>query len=128
METVNVHEAKTHLSRLLDRAAKGETITIAKAGKPIAKLVPIEETPIDTSRRFGFMRGQIKVPDDFDTMGQAEIEAMTPEQVNAAAKALDPNGLTWVVVGDLSKVGESVRALQLGEAVELDVDGNIKKK
>ena len=63
METVNVHEAKTHLSRLLDRAAKGETITIAKAGKPIAKLVPIEET-------------QIKVPDDFDTMGQAEIEAM----------------------------------------------------
>ena len=76
METVNVHEAKTHLSRLLDRAAKGETITIAKAGKPIAKLVPIEETPIDTSRRFGFMRGQIKVPDDFDTMGQAETEAM----------------------------------------------------
>ncbi len=76
METVNVHEAKTHLSRLLDRAAKGETITIAKAGKPVAKLVPIEETPIDTSRRFGFMRGQMKIPDDFDTMGQAEIEAM----------------------------------------------------
>ena len=76
METVNVHEAKTHLSRLLDRAAKGETITIAKAGKPVAKLVPIEETLIDTSRRFGFMRGQTKIPDDFDTMGQAEIEAI----------------------------------------------------
>lgn len=76
METVNIHQAKTHLSRLIERAANGETITIAKAGKPIAKLVPIEETPIDTSRRFGFMRGQMKIPDDFDTMGQAEIEAM----------------------------------------------------
>ena len=42
----------------------------------MAKLVPIEETLIDTSRRFGFMRGQTKIPDDFDTMGQAEIEAI----------------------------------------------------
>lgn len=78
METVNIHQAKTHLSRLIDRAAKGESITIAKAGKPMARIVPLEETPlvVDTSRRFGFMKGQIKVPDDFDTMGQAEIEAM----------------------------------------------------
>jgi prevent-host-death family protein len=76
METVNIHEAKTHLSRLIERAAKGEAFIIAKAGKPMVKVVPIEETPIDTSRRFGFMRGQIKIPDDFDTMGQDEIEAM----------------------------------------------------
>jgi len=78
METVNIHQAKTHLSRLIERAAKGETITIAKAGKPMAKIVPLEETQpvVDTSRRFGFMKGQIQVPEDFDTMGQAEIEAM----------------------------------------------------
>lgn len=78
METVNIHQAKTHLSRLIERAANGETITIAKAGKPMAKIVPLEETQpiVDTSRRFGFMKGQIQVPDDFDTMGQAEIEAM----------------------------------------------------
>ena len=78
MQTVNIHQAKTHLSRLIERAANGETITIAKAGKPMARIVPLEETQpiVDTSRRFGFMKGQIQVPDDFDTMGQAEIEAM----------------------------------------------------
>ncbi len=78
METVNIHQAKTHLSRLIERAANGETITIAKAGKPMARIVPLEEIQpvVDTSRRFGFMKGQIQVPDDFDTMGQAEIEAM----------------------------------------------------
>ena len=78
METVNIHQAKTHLSRLIERAANGETITIAKAGKPMARIMPLEDTQpvVDTSRRFGFMKGQIQVPDDFDTMGQAEIEAM----------------------------------------------------
>ncbi|NBB65381.1 type II toxin-antitoxin system prevent-host-death family antitoxin [Pseudomonas sp. ODNR1LW] len=76
METVNVHEAKTHLSRLLDRAAKGETITIAKAGKPVAKLVPLDGAPKKIVQRIGFMEGEIQVPDDFDTMFQAEIEAM----------------------------------------------------
>lgn len=76
METVNIHEAKTHLSRLIDKAVKGEPFIIAKAGKPMVKVVALEETPVDTSRRLGFMRGQMKIPDDFDTMGQKEIEAM----------------------------------------------------
>lgn len=76
METFNIHEAKTHLSRLIDKAVKGEPFIIAKAGKPLVKVAAIEPEPVDTSRRLGFMRGQIKVPDDFDTMGQAEIEAM----------------------------------------------------
>jgi prevent-host-death family protein len=67
-----MHEAKTHLSRLVDQAAKGETVVIAKAGKPLVKLVPVD-APTRPSR-FGFMKGEIKVPDDFDTMGQAEIE------------------------------------------------------
>lgn len=77
MTTVNIHEAKTHLSRLVERAANGETIVIAKAGKPIAKLVPLETKEIDTSRRLGFLKGgQIKVPDDFDTMMADEIAEM----------------------------------------------------
>jgi len=74
MITVNIHEAKTHLSRLLERVSKGETIVIAKAGKPIARLQPLESRADAAKRRFGFLKGQIKVPDDFDTMGQDDIE------------------------------------------------------
>lgn len=76
MDTVNIHEAKTHLSRLVEKAAKGESVIIAKAGKPMAKLVPIEAPATPAKRRFGFLKGKIKVPDDFDTMGQEEIERM----------------------------------------------------
>lgn len=74
METVNVHEAKTHLSRLLDRAAKGETITIAKAGKPVAKLVPLDEEPKKVVQRIGFMEGEGVIPDDIKTPFKDEIE------------------------------------------------------
>jgi prevent-host-death family protein len=74
METINIHEAKTHLSRLVEKAAKGEPFIIAKAGKPMVKVVPLaEEKP---KRRVGFMKGQFSVPDDFNEMGRAEIEAM----------------------------------------------------
>jgi prevent-host-death family protein len=76
VQTVNIHQAKTHLSRLIEGAVKGESFIIAKAGKPLVKVTAIEDAPIDTSRRLGFMRGQMKIPDDFDTMGQDEIEAM----------------------------------------------------
>jgi prevent-host-death family protein len=76
MQTVNIHEAKTHLSRLVDRAAKGESFIIAKAGKPMVKVTPIEETPKKSIQRIGFMEGEFTVPDDFDTMFQEEIEAM----------------------------------------------------
>jgi prevent-host-death family protein len=74
MTTVNMHEAKTHLSRLVEQAAKGETIIIAKAGKPVAKLVPLE--PVSGGSRIGFLDGQISIPDDFDTMMGREIEEM----------------------------------------------------
>jgi prevent-host-death family protein len=74
MRTVNIHEAKTHLSRLVDRAAQGEPFIIAKAGKPLVKVVPLDTPAARTPRRFGFLRGQISVPDDFDTMFQDEIE------------------------------------------------------
>jgi prevent-host-death family protein len=75
MKTVNIHEAKTHLSQLIERAAtKGESFIIAKAGKPLVKVVPVD-APTRVSR-LGFMSGQIKVPDDFDRMGSAEIEQL----------------------------------------------------
>lgn len=76
METVNIHEAKTQLSRLVDKAAKGEPFVIAKAGKPLVKVMALEAPTGARVRRLGFMEGQIKVPDDFDRMGEAEIAAM----------------------------------------------------
>jgi prevent-host-death family protein len=69
---VNIHEAKTHLSRLLERVAMGEEVIIAKAGKPVAKLVPVEN-----SRRkfqFGSAKGDFVVPDDFNDPLPKEIE------------------------------------------------------
>lgn len=73
MKTVNIHEAKTHLSRLLEDVAKGESFVIAKAGKPVAKVTPIVTKP---TRRIGFMKGMAMVPDDFDTMFAEEIRSM----------------------------------------------------
>ncbi len=64
MTTVNIHEAKTHLSRLVDEVAAGAEIIIAKAGKPMARLVPLS-TPI-RKKRLGLLKGRIKVPDDFN--------------------------------------------------------------
>ena len=69
--TVNIHEAKTQLSKLVERASKGETIIIAKAGKPMVKVTAIDAPK--KIKRFGFLEGQITVPDDFDRMGEAEI-------------------------------------------------------
>jgi len=76
MHTYNIHEAKTHLSRLIELAAKGESFLIAKAGKPMVMVVPLTPPETDTSCRIGFMAGEIQVPDDFDRMGQKEIEEM----------------------------------------------------
>jgi prevent-host-death family protein len=76
MDIVNIHEAKTHLSRLVDKAAKGEPFIIAKAGKPLVKVVPLEETPQRTPQPIGFMKGRIQVPDDFDRMYEKEILEM----------------------------------------------------
>jgi len=76
MNIVNIHEAKTHLSRLVENAAKGEGFIIAKAGKPMVKVVAIDQPDAAARRRTGFMAGAFKVPDDFNRMGQGEIEAM----------------------------------------------------
>lgn len=73
MRIVNIHEAKTHLSRLVEQAAKGEPFVIAKAGKPLVKVTALDAPSAGQIRRLGFMAGQIAVPDDFDGMGNAEI-------------------------------------------------------
>ena len=76
MLTVNIHEAKTHLSRLLEQAVKGEPFIIAKSGKPLVKVIPITADDLAKQRKLGFMKGEILVPDDFDSMGNTEIEAL----------------------------------------------------
>ena len=75
MQQVNIHEAKTHLSQLIEGAVRGEAFIIAKAGKPMVT-VQAYEPPRDASCRVGFLKGMIKVPDDFDSMGRDEIRAM----------------------------------------------------
>jgi prevent-host-death family protein len=75
MQTVNIHEAKTSFSRLVDEASAGEVIIIAKAGHPVAKLTRLD-APDSNRSRLGFLEGLGVVPDDFDTMMQDEIIAL----------------------------------------------------
>jgi prevent-host-death family protein len=76
MRVVNIHEAKTHLSRLIEQAVQGEPFVIAKAGKPLVKVMPIDAAEAGTTPRIGFLTGEIAVPDDFDQMGRDEIETL----------------------------------------------------
>ncbi|WP_439544982.1 type II toxin-antitoxin system Phd/YefM family antitoxin [Sandarakinorhabdus sp.] len=71
MSTINIHDAKTHLSRLIGDVEQGASFTIARAGKPAARLVPIKAVA-----RTGFLVGHFQVPEDFDSMGAAEIADM----------------------------------------------------
>lgn len=70
MKSVNIHEAKTHLSRLVDGVVGGEPFIIARAGKPLVKVVPVAA---DAPRRTGFLKGAIDLPEDFDEMGREDI-------------------------------------------------------
>lgn len=74
MVTVNIHEAKTQLSKLVERAAKGEAFVIAKAGKPLVKVAALDAPA--APQRLGFLAGEIEIPKDFDRMGASEIEAL----------------------------------------------------
>jgi len=77
MKQVNIHEAKTHLSRLVEEAARGESFVIAKAGKPMVKVTRLDgDSESKPKRRIGMLEGMFTVPDDFDTMMQDEIEKM----------------------------------------------------
>ena len=75
MLQVNIHEAKTQLSMLIDKVANGESFIIAKAGKPMAKVIPFASADKEV-KRIGFLSGQIKVPADFDQLGKDQIIAM----------------------------------------------------
>lgn len=76
MKMVNIHQAKTQLSKLVDQAAQGEPFIIAKAGKPLAKVMALSAPTGQQVRRLGFMAGQISVPNDFDRMGRKKIERL----------------------------------------------------
>jgi len=76
VKTINIHEAKTHLSRLIDQAVKGDPFVIAKAGKPLVKVMALNTPEAGQIKRLGFLAGQITVPDDFDRMGADEIEKL----------------------------------------------------
>jgi prevent-host-death family protein len=76
MHTVNIHEAKTHLSQLIEEAVRGEPFVIAKAGKPLVRVTRIDAPLAGQTRRLGFMAGELVVPDDFDHMGSQEIEQL----------------------------------------------------
>jgi len=80
MKTVNIHQAKTQLSKLIEKATKGESFIIAKAGKPVVRVTALSAPTGAQVRRMGFMAGQISVPDDFDRMGQDEIERIFGEE------------------------------------------------
>ena len=74
LRIVNISEARTQLSRLIDQASKGESFIISKAGKPLVKVTAVDDPVTVPVRRLGFMAGQITVPEDFDVMGRSNIE------------------------------------------------------
>ncbi|HJU24391.1 MAG TPA: type II toxin-antitoxin system prevent-host-death family antitoxin [Casimicrobiaceae bacterium] len=76
MRTIDIREAKRCLSRLVDEAAAGEPFAISKRGGQLVKVVRLEAPPPESVRRIGFMKHQLSVPDDFDRIGSAEIEAL----------------------------------------------------
>ena len=76
MRTVNMHEAKTHLSRLVEGAAQGEPFIIARAGKPLVKVLAVDAPRAGTAARTGFLAGRISLPADFDRIGSTEIEEL----------------------------------------------------
>ena len=73
MRTINIHEAKTHLSRLVEEASTGNAFIIAKAGKPMVMVTPLSDGKVTTPERLGFMSGEMSIPDDFDSMGGTQI-------------------------------------------------------
>lgn len=74
MTVVNIHEAKTQLSKLVDQAARGEPVVIARAGKPLVRMAALDAPA--KPKRLGFLSGEIEVPDDFDAMAADEIAAL----------------------------------------------------
>ena len=80
MDKVSLYDAKANLSKLVEKAQRGETTVITKYGKPAASLTPIENRGQDSIQRTGFFKGRYTVPDDFDTMARDEIIALFMEE------------------------------------------------
>lgn len=76
MRIIHLHEAKTHLCELVEQAAAGEPFLLAKAGRPIVRVVPLDTPHPDQRRRLGLLEGQLEVPDDFDSMGADDVAAL----------------------------------------------------
>ena len=76
MQIINIHQAKTHLSRLVDLAFRGEAFIIAKAGKPLVRVSALDSPSPKKMRRLGFMLGEMSIPDDFDRMGAGDIQEL----------------------------------------------------
>jgi antitoxin (DNA-binding transcriptional repressor) of toxin-antitoxin stability system len=76
MQTINIHEAKTHLSRLIAQAQHGEPFVIAKSGKPLVMVSALPTVQGQAKKRLGFLKGTMQVPDDFDRMGGDAIASM----------------------------------------------------
>ena len=76
MRIVDIEDAKTHLSHLVAEAAEGVPFIIGRAGKPLVKVIAADPPATTTGRRLGFMEGQFTIPEDFDRLGAAKIEAM----------------------------------------------------
>jgi prevent-host-death family protein len=79
MDIVDIHEAKTHLFRLIEKAARGEAFVIAKAGKPMVKVLPVDTNHTE-QKRIGFLLGQFEVPHDCNRMGDREIDRFFGER------------------------------------------------
>ena len=76
MQTINIHEAKTHLSRLIAQAQQGEPFVIAKSGKPLVMVSALPTVQGQAKKRLGFLKGTMQVPADFDRMGGDAIASM----------------------------------------------------
>jgi prevent-host-death family protein len=87
MQQYNIHAAKTQLSALVEKAAKGEAFIIAKAGKPMVKVIPCMPESAN-QKRVGFLKGEITIPDDFDRMGQKEIAEAFAVEFYVSGRAL----------------------------------------
>ncbi|WP_415760593.1 type II toxin-antitoxin system Phd/YefM family antitoxin [Pseudomonas sp. LT1P18] len=74
MRTISIQQAKKHLSRLVDAAAKGESFLISSSGKPVVKVIAFVAPGHGQLKRLGFLEGQFAIPEDFDRMGSSEIE------------------------------------------------------
>lgn len=81
--SVNIHEAKTHFSRLVERASSGETIVISRAGTPVAKLVGVDASVATPPKRLGFLDGVAAIPDDFDDWASEDVAALFEDDARA---------------------------------------------